>query len=396
MKAAVLGVGARGAPWAARLALMGADVHLFDRDPAALDRANQALDTARPLLAGLFDAPLPGEGQITMAGSVAAAVADADWITEALPNRLALKRQVIQTAQAHSDAIIASAGGTNIKDLQGCAAVPACVIVAEGQAPEYLLPVVELGTTAANPAGVVARARQVLDRIGMVPVTSQGAGARLRAALQSADALSAPHQVLQLGVGPALLARDDPRLMVALLRATRARYRPQAAPLRQFEALGGPPDLGQTPLVTLAMAVPADWTDYNGHMTESKYLEAFAYATDRFMGAVGIDAAYIDAGMSLFTVETHIRHLVEAHAGQSFRIDTRVLLAEGKKISLWHKMHSADALLATAENLMLHVDLTTRSTCPPAPAVAKTLQELAARHAHLPPPDGAGKAVGQR
>ena len=35
---------------------------------------------------------------------------------------------------------------------------------------------------------------------------------------------------------------------------------------------------------TLRRAVPLDWTDYNGHMNEARYLQAFGDATDRFHG----------------------------------------------------------------------------------------------------------------
>ena len=85
------------------------------------------------------------------------------------------------------------------------------------------------------------------------------------------------------------------------------------------------------PVPTARRTVPLDWTDYNGHMTESRYLHAFADATDRFMELIGCDAAYISSGGSYFTAETHIRHLDEVHAGAVITITTRVVLGEGEK-----------------------------------------------------------------
>lgn len=61
--------------------------------------------------------------------------------------------------------------------------------------------------------------------------------------------------------------------------------------------------------------MPLDWTDYNGHMNEVRYLQAFCDASDRFMELIGCDADYIASGGSYFTVETHIRHLQEVQAG---------------------------------------------------------------------------------
>ena len=155
-------------------------------------------------------------------------------------------------------------------------------------------------------------------------------------------------------------------------------------------------DLSQ-PILTVERAVPPDWTDYNNHMNEARYLQAFADATDAFMRLIGADADYIAGGLSYFTAETHIRHIDEVKALEPIRIDTQVLLGQGKKMHLFHTMRHADGrMLATGEHMLLHVDLNTRSTCDPAPAVKAKLEEIAALHAVLPTPKGAGNAVGVR
>ena len=46
-------------------------------------------------------------------------------------------------------------------------------------------------------------------------------------------------------------------------------------------------------------SVPPDWTDYNDHMNEARYLQAFADATDAFMRLIGVDADYIAHGRLL-------------------------------------------------------------------------------------------------
>lgn len=153
------------------------------------------------------------------------------------------------------------------------------------------------------------------------------------------------------------------------------------------------PDPGQ-PILTLSHAVPLDWTDYNGHMTESRYLEAFANATDRFMEMIGCDREYIAAGGSYFTAESHIRHLDEADAGARINVRTQLLLGEGKKLHLFHSMYEGDRLLATGEHFLLHVSLQTRRPSEPGPQVSKALQLIAKAQAGLPKPEGAGRAVG--
>lgn len=152
-------------------------------------------------------------------------------------------------------------------------------------------------------------------------------------------------------------------------------------------------DPGQ-PVLTLTRTVPLDWIDYNGHMTEARYLDAFGQATDRLMKMVGCDAAYIASGGSFFTAETHIRHLDEVRAGAPVTVHTRVLAGAGKKMHLWHEMRSGARLLATGEHMLLHVDLATRRASPPPPAIAGPLKRLAEAQAAQPWPEGAGRAVG--
>lgn len=155
-------------------------------------------------------------------------------------------------------------------------------------------------------------------------------------------------------------------------------------------------DLSQ-PIRTVARAVPPDWTDYNNHMNEARYLQAFADGTDAFMRLIGADADYIASGLSYFTAETHIRHIDEVKALEPITIDTQVLHGQGKKMHLFHTMRHGDGrLLATGEHMLLHVDLNSRSTCDPAPAVKETLEKIAALHAGLPTPEGAGRAIGQK
>lgn len=149
------------------------------------------------------------------------------------------------------------------------------------------------------------------------------------------------------------------------------------------------------PLPTFAIRVPAHWLDYNGHMTESRYLEAFALATDGFMRMVGLDAGAIAAGHSLFTAETHIRHLAEVSREEDIAVTTQVIAAQGRKVHLWHAMRAGERLLATAEHLLIHMDLRRRASADPPPAIRQRIDHVAALHARLPRPEGIGRHVGQ-
>lgn len=149
------------------------------------------------------------------------------------------------------------------------------------------------------------------------------------------------------------------------------------------------------PIVTVRRAVPVDWLDYNGHMTESRYLQAFADASDRLMEIIGCDQEYIATGGSFFTAETHIRHIDETHLGSVIDVRTRVLMAEGKKMHLWHEMYAGEKLLATGEHILIHVSLETRRPAPFSPEIAANLKMICEAQADMPAPEGLGRFVGQ-
>ena len=211
------------------------------------------------------------------------------------------------------------------------------------------------------------------------------------------DAQSGAHSIRELE-----RIRDDN--LIAMMRALKTQNWGAGALLNAHEkTLRESTDLAlmaadiedaSKPIVTAHRAVPLDWTDYNGHMNEAKYLEAFAEATDRFMELIGCDAEYIATGGSYFTAETHIRHLDEVHAGTVIWIETQVLLGGGKKMHLWHEMYDGDRLLATGEHFLLHVSLQTRRPSNPSPEIDAALQSIASAHAQLPRPEGAGRAIG--
>ncbi|APX11923.1 carnitine 3-dehydrogenase [Tateyamaria omphalii] len=207
-----------------------------------------------------------------------------------------------------------------------------------------------------------------------------------------------------MSIAQMLTARDDN--LVGMMRSLKANDWGAGAVLNTHEAgLRAGTVLGaraedledvSAPILTVRRAVPLDWTDYNGHMNEARYLQAFGDATDRFMALIGCDAGYIATGGSYFTAETHIRHLDEVHAGTVIEVRTQVLAGAGKKLHLFHEMRDGARVLATGEHFLLHVSLETRRPSEPAPEILAALERIAAAHAGLPVPEGAGRAVGQR
>ncbi len=479
--AAVIGGGVIGGGWAARFLLMGWDVRVFDPDPESGRKIGEVLANARRSLPGLYEAGLPDEGRLSHHPTIPGAVAGAEWVVEAVPERLDVKHKVYREIQgANASAIIGSStSGFKPSELQQDASAPGQILVAHPFNPVYLLPLAELVPSPANPADVVERSKEVLTAIGMYPlhikaeIDAHIADRFLEAVWREAlwlinDGIATTEEIdnairygfgirwAQMGLfetyrvaggeagmrhfiaqfGPCLKwpwtkLMDVPDLtddlieavasqsdaqsgmysirelerirdgnLVAMMRSLKGNGGPQGAGwgagalLRDQDRRlrGGAPDTAR-PFVTVDRAVPLDWVDYNGHMTESRYLQAFGDATDRTMEIVGIDADYVSAGKSCFTAETHIRHLGEAHAGDRIAVTTRVIAGQGRRLRLWHEMRRGDDLIATGEHMLIHVDLATRKAAEPTSAVAARIDAIAASHAG-PLPEGAGRAVG--
>jgi carnitine 3-dehydrogenase len=161
-------------------------------------------------------------------------------------------------------------------------------------------------------------------------------------------------------------------------------------------AAGEPgPDAGTT-LHYRASVLP-DWVDYNGHMSDFRYSQLFGDATDALYRKVGIDAAYREAGHMFYTVETHVRHVGEAKAGDPLVVDTRILSVDEKRLHLFHRLQRGPGgrTLATGEQMQLHVDIRAARAAPVDAGVRARLEELCAAHALLPRPAEAGRHIGQ-
>ncbi|MBD9518355.1 MULTISPECIES: carnitine 3-dehydrogenase [unclassified Ensifer] len=158
-------------------------------------------------------------------------------------------------------------------------------------------------------------------------------------------------------------------------------------------------DLGDVkPLRILDTKVSAAWVDYNGHMTEHRYLQVFGDTSDGVLRLIGVDLDYVRDGHSYYTVETHIRNLGEAKLGEALYSTCQVLSSDDKRLHIFSTIYNAatNEAVATAEQMMLHVDSKAGKAVAAPEAVLSKLRAITEAHAQLPTPDGAGRFVGQK
>ncbi len=151
------------------------------------------------------------------------------------------------------------------------------------------------------------------------------------------------------------------------------------------------------PLRLYDTVVRPDQVDYNNHLSESSYLRLFGEATDAFLALIGVDKDYRAAGGSFFTAETHLAHLSQVAGLEPVSIATQVLGVDAKRLHLFHRMlhGKTGAALATAEQMMIHVDTKTGRAAPAAPAILSKAQAIFTQQESLSRPAEAGRAIGQ-
>lgn len=195
--------------------------------------------------------------------------------------------------------------------------------------------------------------------------------------------------------------RDDN--LVAIMRALSRQQKGEGwgagKLLNDYIARLGATDNGMAssaPLRLLHARVIPEWIDYNGHMTEHRYLDLFGQTTDRFLAFIGVDSDYLQKGYSYYTVETHIMHQAEAKAGEELHVETQLLSYDEKRIHLFHVLKREEKQLASAEQMLLHVDTVNSKAVSADISILSSLKALSALHEDMPEPAAVGRHVGQR
>ena len=345
---AVTGVGSRAAEWATRFLAAGLTVVV---DDSSLADAVAALWPSAQRL-GLF----PDAALARLRIAVGDDIANAHVV------------QVVAGTTPHTNGLVATE------------------TTARGCSPIHLVPLVELSADA--PTGLTDFYRS----LGMTPVGPQ-ATATERA---------------QLGGDLVHLADGDSDAIIALMRALRAtaatRNSGAGEAFARREALRysagaatpwQPGDTVATPLALYRTPVEPDWVDYNDHMTEAAYLTAAGWASDALFRYIGDNEAYRAGGHSFYTVETHIHYVLEVTVHEPLVFTTQVLGVDAKRLHFIHSMFhgDTDALLCTAEQMLVHVDMKAGRSSPILPNVATALAAIRDAHAHLPIPPQVGSVM---
>ena len=176
-KIAIVGCGLIGRAWTMVFARAGHPVTLYDSVPETVGKAVGLIREGLEELhrAGLItELPEAIMRRVTTSGTLAGAVAEADYVQENTAERVEVKRDVFRDldAIAPADCILASSTSTiqtsrfteNLPGRHRC-------IVAHPTNPPHVVPVVEISPAPWTSPAVVARTLALQERVGQVPIT---------------------------------------------------------------------------------------------------------------------------------------------------------------------------------------------------------------------------------
>ena len=189
--------------------------------------------------------------------------------------------------------------------------------------------------------------------------------------VEQSDAQAAGRSVRELE-----RVRDD--CLVAILQAPaqrglRGRQRPGALRAR---ALRPRARRRRRPATTRRCACTATASARSGSTTTATRTRAAtcscsATRRDALLRHVGVDAAYLEAGGSYFTVETHLAFLHEARAGQEVLVETQVLGHDAKRLLLFHRLLLAARRVASSPPPSSSCCTSTRPRAAPRPPASR-------------------------
>ncbi|MDO5756064.1 MAG: thioesterase family protein [Rhodobacterales bacterium] len=150
------------------------------------------------------------------------------------------------------------------------------------------------------------------------------------------------------------------------------------------------------PAMSAWMTVRPEWIDFNGHMNMAYYNTLFDDGIIDIYRFIGFGPDYARSeGKTTYVADFRIRYLRELHAGDRVRCAFFLLDHDSKRLHSFQQMYHEDGrLIATAEGLLLHVDLAGPNVAPIPAHIAERIDAMQAAHDLLPRPEGMGLPIG--
>ncbi|MED4073021.1 thioesterase family protein [Priestia endophytica] len=141
--------------------------------------------------------------------------------------------------------------------------------------------------------------------------------------------------------------------------------------------------------------VRKEWVDYNGHMNDAAYALVFSKAVDQLMIELGIDETFRKQYQySIYTLETHLCYLAEAHLDELLTVTVQLLNSDAKRLHVFFTMENKGGKrLATSEQMLMGIDMESGRPAPFPPSISTHVQNLAKIDEKKEKPNEAGRNI---
>jgi 3-hydroxyacyl-CoA dehydrogenase len=171
-RAAVIGTGTMGPGMGAVLARTGIETALYDISAEALERAKGGAELAAGVLERL-DAAKEDGGSLRFESDLEAALDGADFVIEAVPEKLELKHEVFrqfEQAVAPETVLASNTSGIPITKIASVCSRPERVVGMHWSNPPHLIPMIEVIPGEQTSRETVERTAALVRRLGYHPV----------------------------------------------------------------------------------------------------------------------------------------------------------------------------------------------------------------------------------
>ncbi len=125
------------------------------------------------------------------------------------------------------------------------------------------------------------------------------------------------------------------------------------------------------------------WLDYNGHLSVPRYFDAIMGVVNDWFDFLGLGEVYrTEENHSMFTVQSHWTYMRELKLADPLKVSLQMLSVAPNKIQyivgLYHQQQGY--LAATAEFLVIHVDMGSRQSTPFSAEKLSFLEAVSEQH----------------
>ncbi|WP_018923249.1 thioesterase family protein [Salsuginibacillus kocurii] len=142
--------------------------------------------------------------------------------------------------------------------------------------------------------------------------------------------------------------------------------------------------------------VRTEWVDYNKHMNDAAYATAFSLAGEQLLEDIGLNEEGRNRHhYTIFTLESHIVYLKEAHEHERLLADVQWIDTDEKRLHLFYTLYNEEKeRIAVCEQMLMGMSQETNRPAPFPEDIQQAITAKARQDQDKPVPKEVGRTIG--